>query len=93
MERGRKIDGVCYTIPELITQERNLEAGTRYFKTRLKHAAEQGYSGDMQMMAAFRAYNAGNVEKGLSKATLSNIGYVKSAMDYYQKCKNHHRLF
>jgi hypothetical protein len=81
--------GKCYTIPDLLTPEKNLEYSANLFKGNLDCAAAKNYTGDDKIMAALLAYNAGC--KAMQNRPLSYIKtneYVVHAMNLFTACKN-----
>lgn len=85
---GKMFGGVCYSLADLLTVEKNLLYTANLFKSNLNCVAKKGLTGEYQIMGAFYAYNAGCGSVGkIAPTKLSEILYVQKAMKFYQTCK------
>lgn len=85
--RGRDINGTCFTIPDLLTPNKNLEFTAELFKQAYDCAGSAGYGGRDQITAAFLAYNLGC--SGMKKLSLDEVKqhpYAVAVMLKYDKC-------
>lgn len=85
-ERGRNINGTCYTIPDLLDPQKNINAAAEYIKSRWDYAGAQGLTGEGRIMGTFRSYNAGSLAGLRTPAELSRNIYVIRAMKHYREC-------
>jgi hypothetical protein len=85
--RGRSVGGTCFTIPDLLTADKNLEFTATLFKEGYDCAGNAGHSGTAQIEGAFLAYNAGckKVRNSTAEEISANL-YVQQAMKKYNSC-------
>ncbi len=76
-------------IPKLLTAEYAMERSAKLFSSNMACAAKKGYSGEMQVRAAFYAYAAGCGAMNKVKDTETFMTHTASAraMKYYSACK------
>lgn len=87
-QHGLTNNNICFSIPDLLTAEKNLEFTANYFKQLLACADQKNYTGDDKTMAAFFAYNNGCA--GMKSKSLDQIkatAYVQQAMNIYNACR------
>jgi len=87
-QRGTAIIGTdCYTIADLLKPDLNIKATIALFKSHLERAAKKyNLTGEQQIAAAFRMYNAGPNSIG-DVSKISDSAHVQKAMGFYKKCK------